>query len=184
MPLPTARRIRRALAYCKAHPGCRLLIPHGIYHFYEAPDGVHMPLYGMEDLTVLGDQSQLIFHTPVAYWDILDSTRIHLKDLILDWAWEDAPLASVGVVSGIAPDGSYLDVTFPGCSQVPQDMEIRIVGPCDPHRYTPGCSAGMEFRPYRTEHVHLTDDANTDEQMQHLVHGVPPLPHRACPSDR
>lgn len=160
---------RRALAYCKAHPGCRLLIPHGVYHFHQTPDGVHMPLYGMEDLTVLGDRSQLIFHTPVAYWDILDSTRIHLKDLILDWAWEDAPLASVGVVSGIAPDGSYLDVTFPGCSQVPRDMEIRIVGPFDPHRYTPGCSAGMEFRPYRNEHVHLTDDANTDEQMQHLV---------------
>ena len=58
---------------------------------------------------------------------------------------------------------------LPRCSQVPQDMEIRIVGPFDPHRYTPGCSAGMEFRPYRNEHVHLTDDANTDEQMQHLV---------------
>ncbi len=160
---------RAAIDACKAQPGAVLEIPHGVYHFFDAPDNIHMPLHGLSDLTVEGHNSELIFHTPVAYWDILNCTRIHLKDLVMDWAWEDAPLASVGVITSVAEDGHFLDITFPGCQSVPQNMEIRIVGPFDPKRYTPGCSGGIEFRPYRNDHVHLSDDANTDEEMQHLV---------------
>lgn len=160
---------RAAVAACKEQPGTVLDIPHGVYHFYDAPDDIHLPLHGLTDLTVEGHDSELIFHTPVAYWDILDCTRIHLKNLIMDWAWEDAPLATVGVVTNVASDGSYIDLIFPSCESVPQDMEIRIVGPFDPKRYTPGYSGGIEFRPYRNNHVHLADDAKTDEEMQHLV---------------
>lgn len=160
---------RTAIAACAAHPGSTLDIPKGIYHFYSAPEDIHLPLHGVSDLTVEGHDSELIFHTPVAYWDILDSTRIHLKNLIMDWAWEDAPLATVGMITQVAADGSYLDVTFPSRQSVPEDLEIRIVGPFDPKRYTPGCTGGIEFRPYRNNHVHLADDAKTDEEMQHLV---------------
>ncbi len=160
---------RLAIDTCRQHPGAVLDIPHGVYHFYNAPDERYIILHHLHDLTVEGHQSELIFHTPAPYWDILDSTRIHMKNLILDWAWEDKPLASVGVIRDIASDGSWLEVTFPSCSSVPEDMEIRIVGPFDPKRYTPGCAGGIEFRPYRNDHVHLADDGKTDEQMQHLV---------------
>lgn len=160
---------RRAIAACAARPGAVLDIPHGVYHFYSAPGGVHLPLHGLADLTVQGNGSELIFHTPVAYWDILDCTRIHLKDMVLDWAWEDAPLATVGLVTAVAGDGRFLDVSFPACALVPEDMEIRIVGPFDPKRYTPGCPGGIEFRPYRNSHVRPAGDAKTDEEMQRLV---------------
>ena len=160
---------RAALDFCRENPGTVLEIPQGIYHFYQAPDDIYMPIHNISDLTIEGRGSQLIFHTPVAYWDLLDSQRIHLKDLILDWAWEDAPLATVGVVRHVAEDGSYLDVVFPGVPSIPQDMEIRIVGPFDAHRYTPGCTGGIEFRPYVDDHIHLSGDAKSDEEMQHLV---------------
>ncbi len=160
---------REAIDACKAQPGAVLDIPHGVYHFYDAPGRIHLPLHGLTDLTVEGHGSELIFHTPVAYFGIRDCTRIHIRNLIMDWAWEDAPLASVGVVTNVAQDGSYIDLNFPSCKTVPQDMEIRIVGPFDPKRYTPGCPGGIEFRPYRNNHVHLADDAKTDEEMQHLV---------------
>ncbi len=160
---------RAALDFCRENPGTVLEIPEGVYHFYCAPDQIYMPIHNIRDLTVEGHNSQLIFHTPVAYWDILDSQRIHLKDLILDWAWEDAPLATVGVVRSVAEDGSYLDVVFPGVPSIPEDMEIRIVGPYDSHRYTPGCTGGIEFRPYVDDHIHLSGDAKSDEEMQHLV---------------
>ena len=160
---------RAALDFCRENPGTVLEVPEGVYHFYSAPDQIHMPIHDICDLTIEGHHSQLIFHTPVAYWDILDSQRIHLKDLILDWAWEDAPLATVGVVRNVAQDGSYLDVVFPGVRSVPEDLEIRIVGPYDAHRYTPGCAGGIEFRPYVDDHIHLSGDAKSDEEMQHLV---------------
>ena len=160
---------RKAIAACKEQPGTVLEIPKGVYHLYNAPNQIHLPLHGIEDLTVEGNGSELIFHTPVAYFDILDSVRIHLKDLVLDWAWEDAPLSSVGVVQAVAEDGRYLDVVFPSLTSVPEDLEIRIVGPFDPHRYTPGCPGGIEFRPYFDDHIHLSGDAKSDEEMQHLV---------------
>lgn len=161
--------LRAAIDVCRENPGTVLDIPKGVYHFYSAPGGVHMPLYGLTDILIDGHGSELIFHTPVAYWDVADCTRIHLRNMTLDWAWEDAPLATVGVVTQVAPDGRFMDVNFPGARQVPQDMEIRIVGPFDPKRYTPGCPGGIEFRPYRNDHVHLADDAKTDEEMQRLV---------------
>ncbi len=160
---------RTAIEACRLHPGSRLDIPHGVYHFYQPIDGVHIPLHHVSDLTIEGNGSELIFHTPVEYWDIRNSTRIHLKNLVMDWAWEERPLASVGVLKELAPDGSYLDVSFPACDSVPEDMEIRIVGPFDPTRYTPGCAGGIEFRPYRNEHLRLTADGKTDEEMQHLI---------------
>lgn len=161
--------LRAAMGFCRSHPGTVLTVPPGVYHFYEGPDGVYIPVHGLQDLTLDGQGSEFIFHTPVAYFDILDARRIHLKNLVLDWAWQDAPLASVGVVEAVAPDGAWLDVRFPGCREVPEQMEIRIVGPFDPARYTPGCAGGMEFRPYANNHVNLSGDEASDEKMQHLV---------------
>lgn len=160
---------RQAIAACQKQSGATLEIPHGIYHFYNAPDNLFLPLYQLQDLTINGNGSELIFHTAHDYLSIMDSTHIHLKNIVLDWDWTTAPLASVGVLTNVASDGSYIDVAFPSCEQVPANMEIRIVGPFDPKRYTPGCPGGIEFRPYRNEHVHLADDAKTDEEMQHLV---------------
>ncbi len=158
-----------ALDFCKKNPGTALRIPQGVYHFYNAPDQVHIAIHDMHDLLVDGEGSELIFHTPVTYFDILDSHHIHLKNMIMDWAWEDAPLASVGVVETVAENGEWIDLRFPTLSKVPENMEIRIVGPFDPHRYTPGCAGGFEFRPYVNDHVRLTGDAKTDEELWHLV---------------
>ena len=159
----------KALDFAREHPGTVLKIPEGVYHFYTAPGEIHMALHGIRDLTIDGCRSQLVFHRPVPYFDILDSQRICLKNVILDWDWQQAPLASVGVVQQVAEDGSYMDVVFPGVPSVPQDLEIRIVGPFDPHRYTPGASGGIEFRPYVDDHIHLSGDEKSDEQMQQLV---------------
>ncbi len=160
---------RKALDFCRVHPGTVLTIPKGIYHFYAAPDDIHMPIYNISDLTIEGEGSELIFHLPVAYFDILYAERIHIKNLVMDWAWDEAPLASVGVVQAVADDGTYMDVRFPSVENVPENMEIRIVGPFDPHRYTPGCPGGIEFRPYVNKHILLSGDEKSDEEMQHLV---------------
>lgn len=158
-----------ALDFARENPGTVLEIPQGVYHFYSAPDNIHMAIHNIQDLTIDGNNSEFYFHIPVAYFDILDSDRIHIKDLILDWDWDDAPLATVGVVQKVADDGSYMDVLFPGVASVPEDLEIRIVGPFDPYRYTPGAAHGIEFRPYVDDHIHLSGDEKTDEEMQHLV---------------
>lgn len=160
---------RDAIGFCKRAGGGVLDIPRGVYHFYHAPGGVHLPLDGLADVTIEGNGSELIFHTPVAYWDMRNCERVHMRNLVMDWAWEDAPLASVGRIATVAEDGSAIDVDFPACERVPLPFEIRIAGPFDPHRYTPGCPGGIEFRPYENTHVRLTGDPAEDERLRRLV---------------
>ncbi|MEG0167512.1 MAG: right-handed parallel beta-helix repeat-containing protein [Ruthenibacterium sp.] len=160
---------RAAIDFCRKNPGTVFTVPTGIYHFYTAPSNLHIPIHNISDMVLDGQGSEFIFHTPVAYFDIMDSQRIHLKNLILDWAWQDAPLANVGVVRAVAQDGSYLEVAFPDGQTVSENMEICIVGPFDPTRYTPGATGGMEFRPYENHHINLSGDEKSDEKMQHLL---------------
>ncbi|MEG0396179.1 MAG: right-handed parallel beta-helix repeat-containing protein [Oscillospiraceae bacterium] len=160
---------RAAIDFCQKNPETVLTVPTGIYHFYTAPSNLHIPIHNISDMVLDGGGSEFIFHTPVAYFDIINSQRIHLKNFILDWAWKDAPLADVGVVRAVAQDGSYLEVAFPGCQTVPENMEIRIVGPFDQARYTPGCNGGIEFRPYENRHINLSGDEKSDEEMQQLL---------------
>lgn len=160
---------RAAIDYCQAHPGTTLQVSKGIYHFYTTMDDTFLPLESLTDITIDGCHSELIFHKPIIYINIKNCHRIHIKNLIMDWAWEDAPLASVGVIKNIADDGSYVDFIFPSQKQVSEDMLIHIVGPFDPTRYTPGIKGGIEFRPYTNSHTRLSDDENTDGKMEILV---------------
>lgn len=160
---------RKAIDYCKEHPGTILKVPKGIYHFYTTLDHTFLPLHGLTDITVDGCNSELIFHKPIIYINIEKCHRLHIKNLIMDWAWEDAPLASVGVIKNIANDGSYVDFIFPSHQQVSEDMLIHIVGPFDSARYTPGIKGGIEFRPYTNSHARLSDDKNTDGKMENLI---------------
>lgn len=160
---------RNAIDYCKENPGTILQIPKGVYHFYTTSDHTFIPLHDLTDITIDGCHSELIFHKPISYISIEHSYRIHLKNLVMDWAWDDAPLASVGVIKNMADDGGYLDFIFPSLKQVSEDMRIHIVGPFDPMRYTPGVKGGIEFRPYTNPHARLSDDKNTDNKMENLV---------------
>ena len=160
---------RSAIDFCRQAGGGTLEIPKGIYHFYHAPGDIHLPLSNRRDVTIDGHGSELIFHTPVAYWDIRECERIHMRNLTLDWAWEDAPLASVGKIPAVAEDGRFVDIDFPCSEKAPLPFEIRIVGPFDPYRYTPGYPKGIEFRPYQNEHVKFTGDPEADEKLRRLV---------------
>lgn len=159
----------RAIDYCRENNISTLKIPKGIYHFKECLGKAHLILDNMQNFFLDGQGSELIFESLKSYISICNSQQIQVANLILDWNWEKAPLASVGIISSIANDGSHIDCLFPSCSEVPEEMDIRIVGPFDAGRYTPGCKGGIEFRPYANEHVILTDDQGADSKMQELV---------------
>lgn len=159
----------QALTYCRREKAEKLIIPKGIYRFKECSQNAHLILDDMENFTLEGQGSELIFESLSSYLSICRSSRILVRDLILDWNWEKAPLSSVGVVSEVAEDGSYIECVFPAYGEIAEDMAFSIVGPFDPCRYTPGCPGGMEFRPYQNDHVKKSGDEKTDAQMQELV---------------
>lgn len=159
----------RALQYCREQNVGTLLIPKGIYHFHGCSEKAHLILDDMYNFTLDGQGSELIFESLKPYLSICRSNRILVKDLILDWNWKKAPLASVGVVSEVSGDGTYFECVFPACKEVEETMEFSIVGPFDPFRYTPGCPGGIEFRPYENRHVKKSGDDEADARMQNLV---------------
>lgn len=159
----------RALNYCREERVQKLIIPKGIYHFKECSQKAHLILDDMENFTLDGQGSELIFESLRSYLSICRSRRILIKDLILDWNWEKAPLSSVGVVSEVSEDGSFIECVFPAYKEIAETMTFSIVGPFDPSRYTPGYKGGIEFRPYKNDHVKKSGDEDRDVKMQALV---------------
>ena len=159
----------KAIDYCREHKIHKLSIPKGTYYFKECHTPSHIMLHDMEDFVLDGQGSEFVFESVYSYISVYNSKKILIKNLILDWNWDKAPLASVGVVTKIAKDGSYIECGFPEYEDVLEDMKFSIVGPFDPVRYTPGCKGGIEFRPYENDHIKPSGDKESDEKMQQLV---------------
>lgn len=160
---------QEALAYCRKNGIRKLTVPKGVYHFRSCEGQAHLPIDDMEDFVLDGRGSEFIFESVASYISVKRSRRILIKDLVLDWNWEKTPLASVGTVTSVASDGSYIECVFPERKDVPEDMRFSIVGPFDPKRYTPGVEGGIEFRPYYNDHVKKSGDEESDKKMQALV---------------
>ncbi|MEG0691969.1 MAG: right-handed parallel beta-helix repeat-containing protein [Oscillospiraceae bacterium] len=159
-----------ALTYCKENRINKLVVPAGTYYFPTQPDGdVHLLLDGFTDFTLDCRGAELIFEHAKKYISIVNCQRVKMLGITLDWNWEKAPLSSVGVVLGVNPDGKFFDVRFPTMQNLPEQIDIRIVGPFDSNHYTPGCSGGIEFRPYRNQHIKLTGNQETDAKMLAMV---------------
>lgn len=158
-----------AIDYCRENKIGMLTIPKGTYYFKECDTSAHLMLDGMENFLLDGEGSEFVFETLHSYISIRGSKRILVKNLILDWNWEKAPLASVGVITKVAEDGGYIECSFPEYEDVSENMKFSIVGPFDKERYTPGCKGGIEFRPYQNDHVKKSKDEASDSKMQELV---------------
>lgn len=161
--------MKKALSYCKSHGIGKLIIPKGVYYFKSFTSDAHIDLSGMKNFVLDGQGSEFIFETVHTYISLIDCHQVEVKNLYLDWNWEIAPLSSIGIVSRIAEDGSFIECSFPEYQDVPKDMHFSIVGPFDAVRFSPGCPGGMEFRPYKNTHILKSEDAESDRKMLALV---------------
>ena len=174
-----AKAFGEALAYCRKVGAARLTVPKGVYYFKSCEGDAHISLDDMEDFTLDGNGSEFIFESLYSYISIRRSRRVLVENLILDWNWEKAPLASVGVVTKVAEDGSYLECSFPEYESVSADMKFSIVGPFDAARYTPGCPGGIEFRPYRNDHVKKSGEDRKSTRLNSSHSGESRMPSSA-----
>lgn len=156
--------LRSALVLARRTNELEIVIPKGIYSIPEIDQKEYFMLEGLEDITIDGQGSELIFSSPVPYFDLYKSDGIKIKNLVLDWDWDHKPLAAVGVVTSISADGCYIDFTYPTIDSVDENKAFSIVGPFDRKRYTPGENRAFEFRPYRNNHFHAED-----KEMEKLV---------------
>lgn len=178
--------LRNAIGFCLKNGKKKLIVEKGNYYFYEKtgssgaktsdiaapPSSAIDPFVsvdGMDDFILDCSNSLFIFREPKPFIYIHNSRRILIKNLFIDWDWDVAPLASVGIVSDIANDGSSILCRFPEYPKVSDRMHFSIVGPFDPVKYSPGYKGGMEFRPYANNHIKPTGDEKRDAKMKQLV---------------
>jgi hypothetical protein len=148
---------QNAIDYCKRERSSELVVPSGIYRFY---DGNHPIFEGMLDFQFDGGGSEFIFSTVEAFFTIKDCVRTLFKNFTVDWDWESGQLASIGQVRDVAADNSYFDLHFPEYAQVPGDLNIRTLNAMNPLTLSAGCEFGREFHADHFRNV-IRQDLNT-----------------------
>ncbi len=133
---------RNAIEYCRKQNATHLIVPQGVYYFRS---GVHLEFEQLSDFVFDGQGSEFIFATVKPFISIRQCERIVLKHFIVDWDWEQAPLARIGKIVHVEGDYSYFDVLFPEYDKVPEEMEVRGFNPVNPYMLSPGYAGGVEF---------------------------------------
>jgi hypothetical protein len=65
----------QALTYCRREKAEKLIIPKGVYRFKECSQNAHLILDDMENFTLEGQGSELIFESLSSYLSICRSSR-------------------------------------------------------------------------------------------------------------
>lgn len=133
---------QNAIEYCKRERSSELVVPSGIYRFY---NGNHPVFEGMHDFQFDGGGSEFIFSTVEAFFTITNCVRTQFKNFTVDWDWESGQLASIGQVREVAANRTYFDLHFPEYAQAPDDLNIRTLNAMNPLILSAGCELGREF---------------------------------------
>ncbi|MCL1037217.1 right-handed parallel beta-helix repeat-containing protein [Shewanella submarina] len=114
--------LKKALAYCKQHPGTTLVFPYGRYDFWNTladrdfyyisnnDDGIKpvaFPLVGFSNTTIDGQGSRFVFHGGMVPAIVRQSKGITLKNFSIDW---DVPFHCEGIIEAVNQDESYVDI--------------------------------------------------------------------------
>jgi len=133
---------QNAIDYCKRERSSELVVPTGIYRFY---NGNHPKFEEMHDFQFDGGNSEFIFSTAAAFFVIRNCVRTIFKNFTVDWDWDSGQLASIGLVREVASDSAYFDLHFPEYAQAPDDINIRTLNAMNPLTLSAGCELGREF---------------------------------------
>jgi len=149
---------QNAIDYCKRERSSELVVPSGIYRFY---NGNHPIFEGMLDFQFDGGGSEFIFSTVEAFFTIKNCIRTLFKNFTVDWDWENGQLASIGQVREVAADSTYFDLHFPEYAQAPGDLNIRTLNAMNPLTFSAGCELGREFHETHFRNI-SRQDLNTE----------------------
>lgn len=134
-----------AIEYCKTNNAAKLIVDPGTYYvgYYDADqvrivDGILL-FDGFTDFTFDAQGSEFIFEAKSNFITIKNSTRFELKNIDVEWNWNNEPILSLGIIDGIDPNGDYIDIRFPDDPNPDPDRyvaEIVEVDPLNDYRFT------------------------------------------------
>lgn len=129
--------INAALAYCAEHSGTKLVLNSGVYRF---TGDETIKFFGCTNLLVEGNQAKFIFTSTNAYnkMTFYGSRYVEIRNLDVDWDWENDRIGSIARVIAANPKAHTLDLEFPEPAEVDTNIRISAMTQCDPETLTMG----------------------------------------------
>jgi Right handed beta helix region len=103
-----------AIAYCKTHTPCTLIVAPGTYHIGDRhySSGI-LNFNGMTNFTFDGQGSTFLMESKSYFVLVQNSSHIALQNMTVGWNWNIENVQSLAQVNAIDPSGNYIDLLYP-----------------------------------------------------------------------
>jgi len=162
-----------ALDYCSQHPQTKLVIDKGTYYF-RSPDGLDAD--NCTDLLIEGSGATFIFSSTGYKFFIRNSDCVEIRNLNVDWNWDESPLASVVTVSNSNPAAHTLDLVFKDAEYCDENIRMAAITICDPETYTFGAKG-------YTKENYLYQDLTRIKSVEKISDNTLRVTHSGCLDD-
>lgn len=130
-----------AIAYCRAHPDTKLVIPSGVYRFTQTNQIV---LSGLRNVFIEGEGASFIFCASGRQILVTDCAGLEIHGLTIDYDRVHDPIDDVVVIRNADPHAHTLDFCFFEKTDADESMAFKAVTQCDPQSLTFGASGSAK----------------------------------------
>lgn len=159
-----------ALNYCSENPGTRLVIDKGTYYF-RSINGID--INNCKDLLIDGNDATFVFSSTGYKIFIRNCDCVEIRNLNVDWNWEESPLASVVTVSNSNPDNSTVDLVFKDKEYCNENCRMMAITQCDPETYTFGAK-------HSSKESYLYQDEQSIKAVSKISEDTLRVTHNGC----
>ncbi len=161
---------QNALNYCSQNPRTKLVIDSGTYYF-KSTDG--LDANNCTDLLIEGNDATFIFSSTGYKFFIRNSDCVEIRNLNVDWNWEESPLASAVTVQNSNSDTHTIDLVFRDAEYCDENCRLMAITQCDPETYTFGAK-------YSSKEVYLYQDEKNIKSVQKISDNTLRVTHNGC----
>lgn len=162
--------LQAALDYCAQHPQTKLVINKGTYYFRSADS---LDINNCTDLLIDGNDATFIFSSTGYKIFVRNSDCVEIRDLNVDWNWDERPLASVVTIANSDADKNTVDLVFKDAQYCDENSRFAAITQCDPETYTFGAKQSSK------EH-YLYQDATTVQSVLKIADNTLRVVHNGC----
>lgn len=149
---------QNALNYCSLNPGTRLVIDKGTYYF-RSTDG--LDINNCKELLIEGNGATFVFSSPGYKIFVRNSDCVEIRDLKVDWDWDESPLASVVTIKNADSDRNTVELVFKNKEYCDENCRMQAITQCDPENYTFGAK-------HSSKESYLYQDADSIKAVEKI----------------
>ncbi len=160
---------QKALDYCKENPFTKLVIDNGIYYFRNAKT----LNINCSDVLIDGSDATFIFSATGTRFDLINCDCVEIRNLNIDWNWDENPLASVVTVKNSSPDENTIELEFKDAKFCRENTKFSAISMCDPENFTFGAEG-------ENKEIYLYQNKEYIEEFTKISENTLKVKHNGC----